>query len=1475
MSGNYRFAMDQKDIVRLLVTSVGSFIQDRLINKEERILHKEQCAERLAAEDESYDKNSQVRYSDQAVLANLDWGMEALEEAINTSNMETKLARLDYAEKMLQVCAMLDSNQKTAGVPNFYLSAWAHLNLSYLCKLKNDVQNSVLHILEMFIIDPFFSRIDFAPEFWKEIFLPQMGSIVGWYSESRQRLVMEVIPDSADLSFTADYDQFFNESLISSMRPDQVEKIQNLEQLYGESLDKNTRLFAKYYKDCLKADSTTKKVVPMLPIAEAPVTPLNEISRSIPDYVKFGPILPKSAGFSPVLKSKDHPKQPSSRLTMTSSFSHNREESSTWDMEEFIEDNKSYSDYELNDDDYNEDSGIVSPCRSKTSETEQMVTKAHTSTLNSRVNSPESSSKASSPKTEGLRNKKSPSMLRLLSNRFTDSTSANFSPVSLAKSNDRSICRADSDVEALESRREKNILTRSTSYDNVQMQALKNSPPDENDEGNQNYVSLPSSEKLSTTGSRPPKDFVCPITSQIFNDPVTLETGQTYERKAIQEWLKRGNTTCPITRQPLSTNALPKTNYVLRRLITSWTEQYPDLAQEFSYSETPRNSYNRKSPLAVISSRTFDYPNPKCEDEYINQRTRRFVQTSIALSPTSVLSQAAVEAIINGLKPHVSLICTSENLQECEKAILEITRLWKESNGDSEVHSFLSTPAVINGLIEILLASLNRDILRKTICILSELLCSDETVGETLSNVDSDFDCLASLLKHGLMETSVLIYQLQPSFAQLSAHDLIPCLVQIIMNKNEELDDLRFVMEPKDAALALLEHILIGGDENSRFVNAMSVVSESGVPALVKCLDEVEARRSVVCVLLCCMRADKRCRNVIAARIEVSLVLELFHSGNDCVRGLCVDFLSELAQLHRRTSCNLILQSIKDEGAFSTMHTFLVYLQMAPMEQQPAIASLLLQLDLLDEPRKMSIYREEAIDTLIEALRRKEFSHCQMKALDVLLSLSGRRTLSGNSCIEAWLLKIAGFDQPYNALMNADHSRKHGNDLEQTMEEEEKAVTSWERNLVFVICNHEKGIIFKALEECFKSKSLEIAKSSLIAATWLIHMHSALPDTGVREVARKRLLDVFINVLQSSKNLEEKILATLALKSFVKDQSALEELGKYAKCIYKTLRKLKRNSVVVNDIQKALMSLSSVDASELWSCTEVLELDLSQNGEVLSLVQLKGRIASSHSDGTIKVWDAGKKVLRLVQETREHTKAVTCLYVSPSGDKLYSGSLDKTIREEIHCVQVHDVKESVHDLIANTKYACFTSQGTGVKVYNWSDIPRHINFSKHVKSLAMAGDKLYCGCSAYSIQEVDLLNFSSQTFYSGTRKLLGKQIMHALHIQDGLLFAGGSSVDGTAGKVFNLSTKAVTGMFTTGLDIQQIAVNNDFIFTATRCGNIEIWLKDRVSRIASIKLGHVKIMALVTDMDVGVLYAGSSDELDYGVRLTAPIKALH
>ena len=81
-------------------------------------------------------------------------------------------------------------------------------------------------------------------------------------------------------------------------------------------------------------------------------------------------------------------------------------------------------------------------------------------------------------------------------------------------------------------------------------------------------------------------------------------------------------------------------------------------------------------------------------------------------------------------------------------------------------------------------------------------------------------------------------------------------------------------------------------------------------------------------------------------------------------------------------------------------------------------------------------------------------------------------------------------------------------------------------------------------------------------------------------------------------------------------------------------------------------------------------------------------------------------------------------------------------------------------------------------------------------------------------------------------------------------------------KIFLLSSKAIIGSFPTGFDIQRMAINNDYIFTATKCGNIEVWSKERFTRVASIRIscgGHAKITSLTSDADGGMLYAGSSD----------------
>jgi len=57
----------------------------------------------------------------------------------------------------------------------------------------------------------------------------------------------------------------------------------------------------------------------------------------------------------------------------------------------------------------------------------------------------------------------------------------------------------------------------------------------------------------------------CPITCEIFTDPVTADDGHTYERDAITNWLKQ-NPTSPMTRESMSISSL-RPNYIVKKML--------------------------------------------------------------------------------------------------------------------------------------------------------------------------------------------------------------------------------------------------------------------------------------------------------------------------------------------------------------------------------------------------------------------------------------------------------------------------------------------------------------------------------------------------------------------------------------------------------------------------------------------------------------------------------------------------------------------------------------------------------------------------------------------------------------------------------------------------------------------------------------------------------------------------------------------
>ncbi|QHN88147.1 hypothetical protein HN51_042252 [Arachis hypogaea] len=83
----------------------------------------------------------------------------------------------------------------------------------------------------------------------------------------------------------------------------------------------------------------------------------------------------------------------------------------------------------------------------------------------------------------------------------------------------------------------------------------------------------------STSIDDVPAVFICPISLEPMQEPVTLSTGQTYERSNIVKWFSLGHRTCPITMQELwddddGGNSLTPNNTLSHLILTWFSHKY-------------------------------------------------------------------------------------------------------------------------------------------------------------------------------------------------------------------------------------------------------------------------------------------------------------------------------------------------------------------------------------------------------------------------------------------------------------------------------------------------------------------------------------------------------------------------------------------------------------------------------------------------------------------------------------------------------------------------------------------------------------------------------------------------------------------------------------------------------------------------------------------------------------------------------------
>lgn len=254
----------------------------------------------------------------------------------------------------------------------------------------------------------------------------------------------------------------------------------------------------------------------------------------------------------------------------------------------------------------------------------------------------------------------------------------------------------------------------------------------------------------------------------------------------------------------------------------------------------------------------------------------------------------------NDLSRAISTICSSDILSECEIAIRVVTKAWLDAHGDTAIEVALSKPPVVEGMLEVLLASDDDEILELVISVLAELAARDEVIRQMILNSDPQLQVFLKLLKSSslFLKASILLYLSKPQAKQMISVEWLP-LVLRVLEFGGQLQTLFSVRcKPHEAAFYLLDQLLKGFDEDRNLENCRHLIALGGLSLLLRRLErgEIEERKNAVSIISCCIQADGSCRNYLVDNLNKTSLLELIvHESNKssdrCGLALLVDLL--------------------------------------------------------------------------------------------------------------------------------------------------------------------------------------------------------------------------------------------------------------------------------------------------------------------------------------------------------------------------------------------------------------------------------------------------------------------------------------------------------------------------------------------------------------------------------------------------------
>lgn len=499
----------------------------------------------------------------------------------------------------------------------------------------------------------------------------------------------------------------------------------------------------------------------------------------------------------------------------------------------------------------------------------------------------------------------------------------------------------------------------------------------------------------------------------------------------------------------------------------------------------------------------------------------------------------------------ITTISSSDSLTDCERAVRVITKAWLDSHGDRVTESALSKAPVIEGILEVLFASNDDEILELGISILAEFVWRKEANRQIILSSDPQLEIFMRLLRSSslFLKAAVLLYLLKPKAKQLISIEWIP-LVLRVLEFGDQLQTLFTVRcSPQVAAYYFLDQLLMGFNEDQNLENARQVVSIGGLSLLVKRIETGDAcgRNNAASIISCCIQADGSCRHYLANNLNKASILELLVLGNQKNSSSCAfALLTELICLNRRTQITKFLDGLQNGGAhLNTMHILLVYLQRAPPEERPLVAALLLQLDLLGDPSKSSVYREEAVETIIAALDCQTCNEkVQQQSSKTLMILGGRFSYTGEASAEKWLLQQAGLEEiSEDSLHNTEifvNEIMNSGSLEN---DEEEATENWQKKAAIALFRSGNKRFLSALSDSIANGIPCLARASLVTVSWMSNFLCSMEDESFRWMACSILVPQLIELLSYNRDVEERVIASYSLLNLAKNSECTSMLS--------------------------------------------------------------------------------------------------------------------------------------------------------------------------------------------------------------------------------------------------------------------------------------------------------------------------------------------